>query len=349
LTAHNVFPAFLPYLHAFGTKTTDIDQHFGGASYRLHFPTEEAGNIGYELCYNFKFIVQTKPPTENSRPSDNWRIRQTGVYQQHRPNSTTSAQDTWILVQLATRVQDRLSQTSTSSSNTSPLAPHLLFLSAATAGWRDYFNVMEAYFLKTTESAVHKQMSMPGPTGAANATLDGRRRILHGKDPAYSFEVSFHDVQMLQQLEEEVQTFAAALGINRDILITLQTLNSTLAVTDTSPATVMFAAALEQYITDLGRHTRNVDALLRKIRGRSRLLYNVLDYQNSVALSTQGELRTQFEALQGLERHKTNLWSKKSVRDAAGIKIMTIMALLYLPASFIAVSVVAVMVLLARC
>jgi hypothetical protein len=150
LTAYQVMPAFLDFLHAFGTNP---DRSFGGCKHKIHF---SGGLSGYEVCYNFKSAIPRR-----GKPPHNWSIRQTvsvfssvkildwlililfgkAVYQKFTYDGRKSV---WILVQPETRVRERMSGLIKCSS---PLEHHILFMSAGVANWRAYFNDLESLFL----------------------------------------------------------------------------------------------------------------------------------------------------------------------------------------------------------
>ncbi|KAI5778770.1 hypothetical protein EDC01DRAFT_333739 [Geopyxis carbonaria] len=181
-------------------------------------------------------------------------------------------------------------------------------ISDAAAGWRPYFNVLDRFFLEETTAAVNKEVDGGGPE-SQHCGL---------KNPAEMLVVTFDTVQKLQKFEERVQTMMSTLALNAETLEILRDAAPTQAV-------------------DVARHIRNAEALLRKTSGRNRLMYNVLEYQHNDALASQGNMRTHFEMQAQSDRVKTGLLTQRTVRDAVGVKIMTYMALLYLPASFVAV------------
>jgi len=60
-------------------------------------------------------------------------------------------------------------------------------------------------------------------------------------------------------------------------------------------------------------------------------MYNVLEHQTALHVADLAEMRQK-------DREKTMAMSEKTVRDTVGVKIMTVVALLYLPSTFVAVS-----------
>ncbi|KAF8250381.1 hypothetical protein K440DRAFT_659399 [Wilcoxina mikolae CBS 423.85] len=339
LTAFRVMPAFLDFVHAFGTNP---DRSFGGCKQKIHF---SGGLSGYEVCYNFKSAVPRR-----GKPPHNWSIRQTAVYQKFKYDGRKNI---WILVQPETRVRERMSGFSKRSS---PLEHHILFMSAAAANWRAYFNDLETLFLDMTINAVEKSVG----TKLADDLSQHPHRIRGAGDAADNLIVEFRSVQILQKFEERVQMFKTALEINEDILTSLKALNSDLweftsdKDLDGKIAWRNVNTSLEQLLADILRHKRNVDCLLNQVQGRSRLLHNVLDYQTQFEVAKIEQDREERRHEERVERDrermaieterinreitrkKTFRMSEKTVQDTIGVKIMTIVALIYLPSTFVA-------------
>lgn len=89
------------------------------------------------------------------------------------------------------------------------------------------------------------------------------------------FDVEFKDVQNLQRFEETVQNLLLALETNRDTITTLQKHNNQLQKCNLGLEDHLFTSvddSLDTYLIELAIHKRNVEALLQRIRGRSRLV-----------------------------------------------------------------------------
>jgi hypothetical protein len=63
-----------------------------------------------------------------------------------------------------------------------------------------------------------------------------------------------------------------------------------------------------------------------------------LDFKNALTVSHQGQRAVDIKQLQRSESTMMMMLNEITVRDAVGVKILTIVATLYLPASFVAVS-----------
>lgn len=296
LATHRVMPSFLDHLHGFGRREKrERDASFGGGRYRLGF--DATGALAeYELCYTFKFGVNNGRK-ERYDPYL-WSIRQTSVYQKF---CYDAARATWILVQPALSVQRRLVNMLASNGpngaaqpaaepaqsaegpadparfNENPLMLHLLFLSAAAEGWREYYNHLEDVFFHITKAAVNIAVQHTSEQQAIfpPATATGP----HGPtNPLEMFEVGFEDVQNLQRLEELLRRVKTALDINEDSIRSLRSLNTALrhhALPHTNCSTAAWAAVdleAEQQLAILAAHKRNFVTLLENVHGRGQLV-----------------------------------------------------------------------------
>ncbi|KAF8537931.1 hypothetical protein BDD12DRAFT_886648 [Trichophaea hybrida] len=330
-------PSFLDHLHAYGRREKrEQDASFGGGRYKLGFSASKVAE--YELCYTLKFGVNNgrKEPMDPYA----WSIRQTSVYQKFRYNERNS---TWILVQPAESVQSRLmaavsnkkEDDSMDSPIQSPLKTHLLFLSAVSEGWRDYFNHLEKIFYHTTKAAVNFSVQR------SNERYNPQSPRYEGKrDPLEQFEVDFEDVQDLQRFEELLRRVKTSLEINEDSIRSLKALNDKLRDLAEEESSLASWSEVdieaEQQLAIVARHKRNFDTLLKNVHGRAQLLFNVLDFRNALTVSFTGQRAVDISYLQTNERTMMTMIQEMSTRDAIGVKVLTLLATLYVPASFVA-------------
>ncbi|KAF8544639.1 hypothetical protein BDD12DRAFT_872605 [Trichophaea hybrida] len=196
-----------------------------------------------------------------------------------------------------------------------PLEMHMIILSSASENWRAYFNSLEEYFLKTTTNAVNYLVDSKLLFDRSHP--DSKKQN-QGVSPS-TLEVSFEDVQLLQKFEET----------------SLNDAYHKFSDPDDDASWDTFNAALECYLLEMASYKRNVENLLRRVHGRSRLLYNVLEFQTQETVSCHSQFTT---TLQEKGRKNSDLMiqmNKKTVGDAVGMKILTFLAMLYLPLNFV--------------
>ncbi|KAF8244822.1 hypothetical protein K440DRAFT_608859 [Wilcoxina mikolae CBS 423.85] len=337
IDTHKVMPSFLDHLHAYGRREKrEQDASFGGGRYKLGFSASKIAE--YELCYTLKFGVNNgrKEPLDPYA----WSIRQTSVYQKFRYSERNS---TWILVQPAESVQSRLMAAVSNQQEDdvmespiqNPLKMHLLFLSAVSEGWRDYYNHLEKIFYHTTKAAVNFSVQRSNEKYNAQGRYEGIR------DPSEQFEVDFEDVQDLQRFEELLRRVKTALEINEDSIRSLRALNDKLRDLAGEESSLASWSEVdieaEQQLAIVARHKRNFDTLLKNVHGRAQLLFNVLDFRNALTVSFTGQRAVDISYLQTNERTMMTMIQEMSTRDAIGVKVLTLLATLYVPASFVAI------------
>ncbi|KAH0613689.1 uncharacterized protein H6S33_005575 [Morchella sextelata] len=358
LTVHQVMPGFIDFLQAFGRKASSSDTGFGGCKRRIEYATPNSskqrnmksygmwiirvedvyynGTNGYasEICYNIKFAEEHgRKEKEDEPPKDPWSIRQTCIYQKFEYEKKSS---TWIMVQPSDKATTRLNEVFKARAEEyiedtvhNPMDIHLVFLSGAAENWRWYYNYLENKLYDMTTGALSSAVGRRGKTvtfGNYNQHLD--------------FEVEFKDVQELQRFEEKVQSLLLALETNRDTITTLQKHNDQLRNCGLGLEEHHFTAvddSLDTYLTELAIYKRNVEALLQRIRGRSRLLYNILDYRNAETAHRHGQKNVDFAELGRRDTDLMMKMTKRTTREAVAVKIVTFVTLFYLPATFVAV------------
>lgn len=340
LAHHEVMPSFLDHLHAYGRrKNREQDGCFGGGRYLVGF-SPQSKVMQHELAYTVKFGVNNGRKEVTSPYL--YSIRQTSVYQKFRYDERKAV---WILVQPSDAVLARLKAAApreVAVAGGNPLKMHLLFFSAASEGWRDYYNHLEKIFYETTMAAVNYTVQRSNETFTPQGPhfLDGTRG-----DPLGKFQVDFQDVQDLQRLEELLRRVKTAIEVNSDSIRSLKALNNKLQDLAAAIDGGMTLAAwsevdieASQQLAILESHKRNFESLLQNVHGRSQLLYNVLDFRNALTVSHHSQRAVDIRALQASDEAMRTTLNQMSMRDAIGARILTLLATLYVPASFVAVS-----------
>jgi Mg2+ and Co2+ transporter CorA len=158
--------------------------------------------------------------------------------------------------------------------------------------------------------------------------------------PLESFEVDFKNVQDMQRLEELIRSIKTALEINEDCIKSLQSLNNKLYKLQTLSLGSWHEVdnEAEQHLARISLHKRNFETLLGNVHGRAQLLYNVLDFRNALTVAYSTQRAVDINHLQANETAMMGMLNEMSLRDNIGVKILTLLATLYVPASFVAVS-----------
>jgi tetratricopeptide (TPR) repeat protein len=236
-----------------------------------------------------------------------------------------------------------------------------------------YFNKKVGYFsappqnsmtdmLVQTSSALHYDFSTPDKVGSS---------------APQAFDVKFDDLQKIQRFEEKVHEFQRSLDANKEAILALARLNNDIRgfIPKSEKGDQCWYRvdhALEKHRLEIDLWQRNIDSFLKRISGRSQLvlssfvirfsnkradtqllkLYNILDLKNSTLVSfyeqTQAEINAiaRKDTLRAQEitddMHRLNKemrdMAEQTSKDAVSMKIITLVAMIYLPITFIAVS-----------
>jgi Mg2+ and Co2+ transporter CorA len=216
--------------------------------------------------------------------------------------------------------------------------------------------------LVQTSSALHYDFSTPDKVGSS---------------APQAFDVKFDDLQKIQRFEEKVHEFQRSLDANKEAILALARLNNDIRgfIPKSEKGDQCWYRvdhALEKHRLEIDLWQRNIDSFLKRISGRSQLvlssfvirfsnkradtqllkLYNILDLKNSTLVSfyeqTQAEINAiaRKDTLRAQEitddMHRLNKemrdMAEQTSKDAVSMKIITLVAMIYLPITFIAVS-----------
>ncbi|KAF8246074.1 hypothetical protein K440DRAFT_685745 [Wilcoxina mikolae CBS 423.85] len=258
--------------------------------------TSSSGAYGYLLRY----------PEQNGRDySQKWSIRRTGVYHHFDPN-TKSSVFIFLHPVRGARTQARIKELCSSpkslkSTQAHPLRLHLLLLSSYIDNWRWYLRDYGYELMGKEERAL---------------TIDIQ-------DPD-DYTLSFEALLSLRHFEAEVTPIASMLTATLPTLHSLESLNETLlsvrAVNKGDYTQV--CGRLTIHVSRVKGYIISVAGLQRRTRSAIKLLADALDLKNQ---GTSAKINERILAL-----------TKETVDDSATVRVVTLVTLIYLPASFIA-------------
>ncbi|KAF2031394.1 hypothetical protein EK21DRAFT_63388, partial [Setomelanomma holmii] len=313
LTYHQVMPAYLDFMLVFGAQSDPKDLRFSGfrEQIRLKTPSPTAAlpaldrsGRHYQMCYNLK-SVQPKNKSKESIILDEWSIRQTAVYHQFDVETGTAL---WIvtkggedildqyeeLIGPNGRPEDKQFQTPALSLGSS-LSTHLLICHWSTDDWRWYIRWLE-------ESG----MAIYGPRGEGYAHKE--YRPYHIQDLQHWQDRANEAVMVLEantNVLKSIHKFYAELGTRKDCPDTLQA--------DCEDNLRSFESQLNEIINDFNMQT-----------SRAKLLVNIISDRKELVL----------QHLQGQAADRTERLNRNLEREAVVMRIVTIVTLVYLPATF---------------
>ncbi|ERF72821.1 hypothetical protein EPUS_04256 [Endocarpon pusillum Z07020] len=256
---------------------------------------------GFECMYGLRFVEQNERNT--NRP---WSLRQTAVYHRYDAPGTTA---TCIFVAMSPVAKELLSQQVADCQkpeDINPFAPHVLLLSFAAANWRHYLVHL------TTVAEKHSQrvlLANGEGVGPVDYTHCGAR-------------------QLIKILQDDLLDVSLVLSSTID---TVEQLLECCQENEQFQRPAHYADTkchLRRKRGDLVALQKQADHLRLKVRGTDKLVASFLDLGNGFALRELGhDAREETE-----EIHKL---TESSAQDAAAVKLLTMIMLIYLPATVV--------------
>ncbi|KAF2809500.1 uncharacterized protein BDZ99DRAFT_463282 [Mytilinidion resinicola] len=296
LEGHRVFTPFFDALTAFGFKRDD-DHRVWDSFYSSGLDGNETNSV-IELCYVVRYVERN-----NRSPKNPWSLRQTGIYQQtilHQQNST------WILLQPSQNLYDDLKEklygrpTGSDTPIRSSYLLHLDFLSSMASNWGEYIEYLWAEMDKVDDKACNSEIRL------------GKRN---------DYDVSFSDCQKLQRrrriLLRTMSVLESCLTLAKDLENLHWKLRSSNVVEDNR-----FVDGIRIYKAQIHMHQRNLRFMMEYIRGTTYMLSDILNSR-----SDEMTLKTSQTMQESLALNQN---------DSRILKLLSIIATIYLPASLMA-------------
>lgn len=303
LTCLNVFPPFIDVIRTFGEKTGFEDDSYGGLRFRSDYQ-----NGVQEIAYLVKH-VEEHGRSELSNP---WSIRQMGVY--HKKGGPSG--DVFIIINPSLPFRQRLKDVKHAQRTPSPGEIHLMIQSCTMEKWRWYISNLEKKYLDMKDKA---QLTWVDEKGANDIVMT---------------DIQFEDTQEIQVLQDKSQQLAHLFGMDRTILRDM--LNRLLTTTATnesqSRAEADFMSAM---LAEADIQMSRVENLLRRLDGTIALVRTIVDFRCLASLENNSSKMTELTRLARFESAMMIELTKRSTRDTEIMKTLTILALVYLPASFV--------------
>ncbi|KAK1142094.1 hypothetical protein N8T08_008177 [Aspergillus melleus] len=310
LTTYNVFPHFWKTVLTFGRKTEENEYAF--PTFRAKGSCSEHGKYE-ELTYVIRRVERNNRPVEQGECP--WSIRQTGVYHKLRyPDSSSQDKSVFILVAPSRTAEDDIAacfrETSLEKDTMSPaFAVHERLVVDSLRGWMEYMAWLEE------ES---KQKS---------------NRVLVSDIDSKRIYFSAVDRQRLKQLEDYIT----------DLIVILQTMSDTisrLAIScrrycesgcqDRNTCSCCYMVEeFEAYAAETRVYLQRAEVLKARVRSTEQLLSDLLGYEETRALKRLAQISHE-------ESHNITELTKRNVQDAAAVKMLTIVGLVYLPTTIVA-------------
>jgi len=319
LTYHQVMPVYIDFMLVFGGQSNAKDLRFSGFREQTRLktpanghPAPELGRSGkhFQLCYNLKGVQFKKESNENIK-LDEWSIRDAAIYHRFDVQYGTTL---WIATKGGTDLRDRYEELTRptgqpndniykdpSSCFRSALQTHLLYCQWSTEDWR--------WYILWLEKVVEQESMM---------AVDGLRAAGHAYRQYEAWEI-----QDMQNWQDKANEAVMVLEANAKILRTLGNFYTNLVAREDFPGTLKTSCEdhLYAFFSQLDEITSEFDMQI----ARAKLLVNITSDRKQLIL----------QHLQSQVSDRTEQLNKNLEREAVVMRIITIVTLLYLPATFV--------------
>jgi len=285
---------------------------------------------GWESTYGLRWVE------ENDRKSV-WSLRQSVIY-----NRTDFERDaaSWIILAPTSAVKEDLDEFISRRPwvhNAQQVALHLAFIQSAIVCWRPYL-----VFL--TEQ-VGENVSLPlFPYHNADPSQIRDIKFANPKD-AKRLGADFVDLTTngtrlkLKTLEDQTIDAILALEANRDVVkLMKQLLESRLSAECTATLETTWVQVEDSITEYMTERILDIDMLLKKLQSLQAKLASCTQIASSFSELSNGHTLQQLAEAAHKESERTTELTRRTQRDGAAVKALTLITLIYLPTTVVLVS-----------
>ncbi|RYN47214.1 hypothetical protein AA0114_g7929 [Alternaria tenuissima] len=310
-----IHPAFMEIVTSFGFKIVDEDEYFT--------PSFSTFNTDRALTYEIYYSVQYIELHGRNKPNDPWSFRKYAVHQKYDLDFESSS---WLFVQPQEVSREWLRGGNCRQSASGPLHPlsiHLKILKSATVSWRWYLNYLSDELNRIRIRVVCR----PDP-----------------KDSMLSDDIGFAHSQTLEVIQSKARRANLALKATASVLRCVEScieeicrrqakINCEFDASD-------LCATLKSELTQMGNHLeihmRKARDIVENVSSVNMLIQRILDLHNYNTLHTNSSKLQLISSSQALETGTMLQLAVTQQKDARVMKVASIIALVYLPASLVA-------------
>ncbi|WAO92292.1 Hypothetical protein NCS54_00979400 [Fusarium falciforme] len=312
LSALDVSPSIYRYLTAFGRKSSPIDEGFAG--FDLEVTSEPSGGLAsLEFCYLLKYVSRRENASSKANP---WSIRHALI---HQKIDLASNRVSNILVRLPEKVKEQLS-TIVKDNGMAEFARDWTWLHAACFSsvdndLRQFINYLDQEITKVFDRVIMSNME---PTK------------LNEFD---SVQQTSKDLKTLQSLSDQARRLMNTIDLNIEtIKCMLKEINGLRVLSLDSPHCApveMLFNLLEKTQQEHRFSLKNASAVLDRARATSEQLRDTASLRNS-------EISKMSSEMANLNTLAIARLAEQSSRETHIVKTLTVLALIFVPASFVA-------------
>ena len=306
-----ISPRLKSFVMYFGGREREVEISPPALRFRRLSSDEEASQRGHECIYGLRFM-ERNGRSNTEKPSRAWSLRQSAIFCRYAPGKDGAS---WLFITISERMQQRLNSIVTDSvsfNDFDPFEVHFLLIDSAISSWRQYLVDL-------------------------SAETDAQSAQLLGTSPSDEGPIDLHESDRRQELlilDEKLLNALLATSATADTLSALTSAWKSIAESFQPPAacyTDLICTSFEDQQRDLRLITSQIENLRSKLAGITNLLSSFLDLSSGFSLQNLvKESGKESEEMRKISERMHRL-AEKSTQDAAAVKVLTILTLIYLP------------------
>jgi hypothetical protein len=308
LRLKQVSPQFKDYVTYMGERRREVEIAPPKLRWRGSIP-HNPGQITnvVECMYGLRY-VELNGRGSLDQPTSRWSLRQTVVHYSYCRSDIPAS---WIFITLSRLAESRLNEYLPCRSNESAcghFGVHLLIHDTAIANWRPYLIELAAAVDRHAAQLLGASPDGRGPIGMQEC---GERKALLVLDRAL-----LNASVVVKSTADNVRT----LGELHDHARKMEGQDNTIGD--------ICSYIMKEQLRELDQISSRIDALRAELQGITNLVASFLDLSSGLAL--QGLAKESAK-----ENEQMRILTRKSTQDAAAVKVLTILTLIYLPATVV--------------
>ena len=301
---------FTDYIIYLGERDTEVELAPPPATFRCVPGRATAHGQQHELMCGVRFVTLNSRE-DVSRPTEQWSLRQSGVYCR---SSSISGELAWLFVTAAPEMQDRITNiwsSSLTSSGTNPWFVISAVYQIAVCNWRPY---LVALTLEMNQQQANIMGTSLDDTGPAHISSDDRQELLILDNKIISTKLA---------LQASKADLAFLMNAGIDLYDRREAEND--------DAATEFMSQMNNLLRDLDVNLLRLEQLSSRLSSTTNLLSTLLDLSSGYSLQNlTKETRLESANMRKLNEKMHDL-AERNARDSATVTVLTILTLIYLP------------------
>ncbi|KAF4629509.1 hypothetical protein G7Y89_g8640 [Cudoniella acicularis] len=313
IVSNNIFGRFGDFVMSFGWKKREHD--IGPPPCRFQAGELRDGDsfTTFECAYGIRYVERNG----YGESKDPWSVRQTTIY--HKYHGET---ETWVFISASRSAEAKVTQYIKDfplryTKNKNPFDLHVVLIDLALENWRWYIKSLVERIAEYSSRII------------AATVGKGKNSFFIG------FELNVEDRQMLKIIEDKALDMLTIFESMTDTISTLLQEYEYLRSGTCTTGRDKIILRLKESLREVELYRKKAKTLHRKTQGTASLLSDLLDYQNAKIAEGNGD-SLRILAEESREENSTmRMLTEKSTNDAAAVKVITLITIVFLPTTVV--------------